>query len=497
MTRSWRQRAWRVFYAVVDAGVTVRVCALVVGAARAVVGGRRTDGLLSAFERRFVISGWPHHGRGWINLHMSRFLWRVRRSSSPRPVVRVKAIAAGRARIRVGCIGRFRGLLSFPKTLFDAFPREAELHLFDLEYDGRCADYLASVTPHYVPVTDGGVGAASRAVDAADLDVLLNANAKRDAYDLLDRIDTPCILNFCPGSDFVHHDRVGVQLNGQPQADYFFVGRRLFCGTTGAFFGDDAVYPVRGYYDPRDMRLDAQARWAARKPLIVFHGSLHKLAHEPVLACLFTLMAADSSVAFVIVGKHSPDAWPRIDEAARRYGVASRVHYEGAFDSSRSSSGGVPDPGWHKLRSYLGDARLAPDPWPIGGASARFEAYAMGAPSVHMGVRFDRDSWGRPQPGVCEVPHMAISQAVVATADEYRTACDRCLHDEAFADTLIAAQALIARELSDPARLWRQIFDAYAEWLEQRRESSAAARAVVHAIDQRIAGDRVETHVSG
>ena len=92
---------------------------------------------------------------------------------------------------------------------------------------------------------------------------------------------------------------------------------------------------------------------------------------------------------------------------------------------------------------------------------------------------------------------MAIPQAVVATAEEYRTVCDRCLHDEAFADALIAAQALIARELSDPARLWRQIFDAYAEWLEQRRESSAAARAVVHAIDQRIAGDRVETHVSG
>src|SRR5438552_2339388 len=83
--------------------------------------------------------------------------------------------------------------------------------------------------------------------------------------------------------------------------------------------------------------------------------------------------------------------------AAPQCGVSSRVHYEGAFESARSKSGVVADHGWSKLCSYLADARLAPDPWPIGGASARFEAYAMGVPSVHMAVRFDEASWGRPQ----------------------------------------------------------------------------------------------------
>ena len=487
---------WRFVYWFAGTRAAVALVATGFAVATRLVGEMRAEGLLSVFERRFVISGWPHHGRGWVNLHMSRFLWRVRRFSARRPPIHVKPVAAGRTRIRVGCVGRFRGLLSFPKALFDAFPREAELHLFDLEYGGRCAEYLAAVTPRYVPIPGSDIDMAAQAINAADLDVLLNANAKRDAYDLLDRIDTPCIVNFCPGSDILHHDRVAVQMNGQPQADYFIVGRRLFCGTTRRFFRDDYVYPVRGYYDPRDLSFVRQPCWAERKPLIVFHGSLYKLAHEAVLGCLFTLMAADSSLAFVMMGKDSADAWARIDRAAARYGVGPRVHYEGSFDAARSSSGAVEESGWRKLRSYLADARLAPDPWPIGGASSRFEAYAMGTPSVHMAVRFDQASWGRPQPSVCEVPHMAIPQAAVTTVDEYRTVCDRCLHDEPFAEALMADQTRLARELSDPERLWYQIFDGYREWLLASNRSTTTAASVLHAIEQRIAADPIHTHAS-
>src|SRR2546425_6085842 len=130
---------WRFVYWFAGTRAAVALVATGFAVATRLVGEMRAEGLLSVFERRFVISGWPHHGRGWVNLHMSRFMWRVRRFSARRPPIHVKPVAAGRRRIRVGCVGRFRGLLSFPKALFDAFPREAELHLFDLEYGGRCA----------------------------------------------------------------------------------------------------------------------------------------------------------------------------------------------------------------------------------------------------------------------------------------------------------------------------------------------------------------------
>src|SRR5207247_9553140 len=130
------------------------------------------------------------------------------------------------------------------------------------------------------------------------------------------------------------------------------------------------------------------------------------------------------------------DATARIARAARHFRVEDRVHYAGAFDATRSTTGAVVDPGWTRLKSYLADARLAPDPWPVGGASARFEAFAMGVPSVHMAVRFDEASWGRPQLSVCEVPHMLIPQAAVTTVHEYRAVAERRLYDQAFARTL-------------------------------------------------------------
>ena len=49
------------------------------------------DGWLSAFERRFVRSGWPGHGTNWVNLHTSRFLNRVRREMRGAPTLRPRS----------------------------------------------------------------------------------------------------------------------------------------------------------------------------------------------------------------------------------------------------------------------------------------------------------------------------------------------------------------------------------------------------------------------
>ncbi|MGQ0732047.1 MAG: hypothetical protein ACT4QD_00150 [Acidobacteriota bacterium] len=463
-----RRVAFRAIYACADSRLVVTMTAFGLAAATRLAGAHRAQGLLSAFERRFVYSGFPGHGFGWVNIHLSRFAWRVRRWRRHQPRVAVPP-ARSRTPIRMGCVGRFRGLLSFPPAFFEAFPRDAELHLFDLEYNGACAGYLAGVPgARYIPVaaTPGHVDATARAINAADLDVLVNANAKQDAYELLDRIETPCVLHFCPGSDLLHHERVAANLNGQPQADYFFRGRQVFCGTTARPLGPERVLPIEGYYDPRDIPLDTYTPWGDRRPLIVFHGSLYKLAHDEVLDTLFSLVADDPTVAFVAMGKESPGALSRITERARRHGVAARVHYEGSFDPSRSRGGAVQDPGWRRLKDHLSQARLAPDPWPVGGASSRFEAFALGAPSVHLGVRMDPASWGRPQPSVVEVPHMLVPGGVAWSVAEYRAIAERCLHDEAYGSALAAAQHAVARTLGDPARLWHQIFDAYRDWLE-------------------------------
>jgi hypothetical protein len=471
-------------YGALDSRWLVALTAVGLSTAARIIGRQRADARLEAFESRFVFSGWPHHGYGWINLHASRFVSRVRRHGR-RPSAAVKRVA-NRPRLRIGCIGRFRALLSFPHALFDGFPDGAELHVFDLAYDDVCGEYLSDTTPHYTPIraTDE-MRAAAAAINAADLDVLLNANGKRDALDLLDEVETPCVLHFCPGSDLLHHPRVAVHMNGQPQADYFFADGGILCGTTGRPLGPERVYPTRGYYEPRDIRFGPVKRWAARQPLIVFHGSLYKLAAPDVLRVLFEILADDRSLTFVVVGRDSRGARSRIEEAARRYGVLDRVHFEGAFFHTRSAEGGLSDPVWRQLLEHLANARLAPDPWPIGGASARFEAFSLGAPSVHMGVRHDPASWGRPQPAIVEVPHMMVPAATASTVEQYAHIARRCLSDARFADDVADAQQRIARELADPARLWLQVFDAYREWLVATGHDAVHVEAIMRAITPR------------
>src|SRR5207253_4545739 len=109
-----------------------------------------------------------------------------------------------------------------------------------------------------------------------------------------------------------------------------------------------------------------------------------------------------------------------VRRAAARHGVEAHVHYEGAFSGVRGADGSRDDPGWQKLLGYLGRARLAPDPWPIGGAAARVEAYAAGVPTAHLAVRFDEAAWGRRQDSLLEVEALLVPEATARTPEEYR-----------------------------------------------------------------------------
>ena len=81
---------------------------------------------------------------------------------------------------------------------------------------------------------------------------------------------------------------------------------------------------------------------------------------------------------------------------------------------------------------------------------------------------------------------MLIPQAAVTTVHEYRAVAERCLYDEAFAETLIDEQTRIARELSDPERLWYQIFDCYREWLDSSNAPTTDVQSVLRDITDRI-----------
>ena len=463
---------WRVLYGLLDAKPVVKATSRILRGLAVLCRRPIDEGLLAMVERRFVVSGWPHQSPGWVNLHVSRFVRRVRREFNPGHQVGKVACPGRHAPLRIGFTGCFSGLLGFPLELFEACPSTVALYIFDMEFRGRLAPYLKSVARGYFYMSgvDKGVGLAQQvapladAINASDLDMLVNVNWRADGYELLDAVTTPCIVHHCSGSDLMHHEKIDVQLYPQPEADYLIRGSQLFCCTTERLSSFGHVRQIWGFYDRRGANASSVRPWNEREPLMVFHGSLRYLEGRAYLATVFDLLHEDKALQFIYMGKDNGTALKGVIEAAKQAGVEGQVHYEGHFSAVRGEDGDIPEVGWSKMLSYLQRARLAPDPWPMGGGSSRFEGYLAGTPSVHMGLRVDRASWRRRQHSVCEVPLLLVPSATATTIEEYRRLCRRCLYDERFADRIISEQLLVAKAASDPAAWWDELVKVYEEW---------------------------------
>ena len=458
---------WRLFYGTLGSRWCVALLRFLIFVADRVKPGAA----LTVLETR-IGESWPRHVPGWVNIHMSALFWQLRRRSIPQDRRRPNSLRRGARPLRIGCFAAFSGALGFPVSLFEGVPSEHALFIYDVQYQGQLAPALEGLAKQYRPVNletatvySDAVRAAADGINADDLDLLMIIRRKMPAYDVLDRVTTPCIAFVCTGSDVHHHPNVDFNLYCQPEADFFPVGNDLFCGFTRRPVPGYVVYPSHLYFDPRDLDLTSiSPRWEERRPLIVFHGSLYKLASEPFLDCLFGLMAELSDVEFAFMGKDWGDSLRRVHESARRWGVGERVHYEGVFSTQRDAEGRITDPGWHRLVELLRSARLAPDPWPIGGASTRFEAYVLGAPTVHMGVRTDAASWGQPQPALLEVPNLLVPEGTTHSVDGYRALSVRCLRDGSFANKLAQLQRQRALDTCVPSEYWQMILGAFDTW---------------------------------
>lgn len=460
--------ALRWCYRVSEGRITPELTGSLARLAGCLVGGRVVDGWLSAFERRFVSSGWPGRAELCINLHLSRFAVRVRRAMRRAPAPQQRRRPAARSPLRVGIIGRFAGLLGFPPGLLAGCPPTVALSVFDAPFRGQAADYLTRlpIAYHLVDLDDPvPYGSALRqtasVIERARLDLLINVNTKVDAHMLLDIVDTACVANYCSGSDLLHHPRVDLELLWQMPTGYDLRDGKLWCQQTGLPVPGAPTHRIRGFYDARDLGAGDPAPWPARDPLIVSHGSLYKFAVPAFMNCMLDVLDAVAGAEWVLVGKDNGRALGAIMTHASARGLSARVRYEGEFSAIRNAKGELSDPGWARLQQLLGRARLAPDPFPVGSGSARFEAYMLGAPSVHMGP--DAREGSLPL-NSSELPLLSIPMATAKTVSEYRDLAVRCLADAAFADAVQREQLAAALLASDPAAWWCDISEAFRSW---------------------------------
>jgi hypothetical protein len=460
-------RFWRPVYALLATPAATRLAHRVAGSF-----GDAED-VLERLSHLFL-TGWPHHGgTPWINLNVLRFATEAKRMHA-QPVA-PRAPSAGR-RLRVGLLANLRSTLTFSPAFFTSAPSEVELVVFDLAGRGTPAGYLEQHVTEHLALERTATDEIVAAIERTRPDLLLVDVYKSDVYGILDGITVPCVVDVGTTVQARFHPNVAFRLYCLQQADYLTVDGRLFCATSESLLDDTLVVPGTLLFDARGLDARRRAPWAEREPLLVFHNKLYKASDSYLDAVFRSLLAEDSSLEFVAFGRDSDGALARIEAAARRYGVADRVHYEGEFSPLRDDQGRIADEGWLRVAELLGRARLAPDPWPLGGASSRVEAYAAGAPVVHMGIRVDRGSWRRPQPAVtADHPGLEVPALTAHTPAEYVSIARRLLEDAELADAAAAEQAALAARVTDGASFWSQILDGYVEWLAKTGSTSVSS----------------------
>jgi hypothetical protein len=418
--------------------------------------------LLHMFGDRLVWSGWPF-SPGWVNLHASRFGAHVEHSIWGRPARAPRPVDRSGRRLKVGMLGNFHLTLGTQKPLFEHVPADAiELHLFDRWAGQTGAEYLAPYAASYHALKDDSPEAFAAAINTVKPDLLLNLVPRTVAYRMFELIDTPCIAHVCTGSDLMHHSRVAYHVFTQPEFGYELRDGRVHCAFTGRAFGDSRGYASWLVCDARGFDRGPHRRWADREPLIAWHGSLYKLAAAPFLDVIFDLLARHRDVKFEFFGKGAQVA--EIADRAAARGVADRVTHRGVAGFARDQRGELRPETFAELRDTLSRARLWPDSFPIGGGSARFEAYAAGVPSVHMAPTADPPIGPYHDGSLLELPWLEARGGVAHSRDEYAAMTERCLFDEAFAASLIDSQHQVVKSVLDAGAWWRHMHACYADW---------------------------------
>jgi hypothetical protein len=437
-------RFWRLVYRLLATPTCIGLGRRWVRRVRRRRGTPGVDALLGRLGDAFVWSGWPAQSRGWVNLDVSRFLARLE-IDEPRPSVRRAAVSRPPQHpLRVGCVGHFSVFPGLAPQHFKSVPEGVVLIAFDTRMDRPRA--------------------VAEAIDDADLDLVLLTLRGREARGILELLSVPCVAVLCSGSDLVHHDSVDFSIYPQPEPDYFVRDNRLFCATSRTWFGQELVFDGWFPYDGRGLNPERRAPWCEREAVIVVHGSLFKAASQPFLAALFSILQEDRQLDLVLMGKDSHGALERIQRATSRAGMTGQVHYEGMYSSSRSAEGRVGDAGWTRLRGHLARARLAPDPWPLGGGGTRVEAYGAGVPAPHLSVSFDPSKWGRSQDSIAEVVALEVASAAATSVPEYAELCRACLYDEGTAQKVSSDQADVFFHVTDAQAFWSQVVRTYLAW---------------------------------
>ena len=373
-------------------------------------------------------------------------------------------------RLRIGFMGPFSGLLGFPRELFEQFPQQASLFLYDFVYRqqsvenyGDFCTYRRVALPAQFEAKPEELRSTARVVNDDNLDAVFLISIGWMGRLLLDHIRTPNLIYIsCGALDLLYHEKCSLQANIAQPAPYSVRNGRLYSKERICVARIGLLQTNVFHYDKRGIEpLVIDKNLLAKKERkIVYLGNSYKLDSKEYRECVTRLLKENADLTLVCYTKprerKSPQA--RVREYFEKAGVSQQVVFNKGFSALRESDGSIVAPNrWKKALHELESARLFMDTFPWGGGSSVVEAYLSGVPVIFMSK--DEESWSRKP--LLNRTHSELRETTLGRAkslDEYCEKCQRVLDDDAFATEIIREQYDLARTvLCNEEYFWQEI----------------------------------------
>jgi len=448
------------------------------GAAARCIFGKRTAGRLE--ELLINALSYPFYKAGvHYNIHALGLQMRVRNAHSPFRPVPKRSPQAHAGPLRIGMVGEMSIGAARPLALISEFPTGHVFHVFDTGREGVFGELPQRpnvvVTRIALPENASGVekkpGDVAKyvpavhrlatAINAARLDLLIVSNGSiEEKHDIAALVDTPCLVGYLMGSEPVMHPKIDYCLYVQPRTGFPVLGHTMYSVFTGRPVPAEKCCTETAFaYEMVGADRAANPPWEARENLMIFHGRLAQLIEPSFLGVLAELLREDPGLRFELLGPG--DNLEEIQAFFANRGVGERVRYLGMVDKRDYTAGTFHS----RIYDFVRRGRLEANPWPIGGGSARVEAYLAGTPTANLRFHPEGDRpWASDQTTVA----LPFIDAPSGTADDiagFKALCRRCLYDRTFAEELIAEQYHVAAEVTNHGVWWERVIACYRDWL--------------------------------
>jgi hypothetical protein len=359
--------------------------------------------------------------------------------------------------LKIGLIGNLSGISMTPPSFLNFFAySEHKLYIFDVS--GQDLLSKKSKFHHAFSYWSGAdkwknLEQICDNINREELDLVVIADTMAFASCVASRISAKAIYYYSFGSGILPKIKGLTNILCQPQIDFELSKNCVYSYNSKSQLAAARTIAIPGYYDRKDIEINAVKNSTGDFNYIFYHGSTYKILNYSFLKSISRILSSQVDLKFVYVGEGTFSQLFRIKLYLLIFGISRRCIYIPHMQYSRGQ--------FWSLGEILGKSLVYLNPWPVGGGAARFEAYACGVPVAHLELSKNHSPGKTKSRTVVDVQGFKTKLSKNMSKSDYVEFVIRVINDISFRKMVINEQSKKLEYLSSSTRWWNQVIEDY------------------------------------